>query len=225
METCRAPGLRKEFSIVPIPPSFGFYSILTNPVRGYEYCTKLLVQCGIAFVQLRMKDAPRKDVLEIARMMRAITRGTETRLIINDDPQIARESGADGVHLGQDDIPFGEARKIVGENAIIGLSTHSLQQMRDACALRPAYVGVGPVFATPTKKNPDPVIGLDGMRQMIAQATVPAVAIGGITLENLAAVLQAGAINFCMVREVAQSQDPEKVLKEVVKRLAAISAA
>lgn len=196
---------------------FGFYAILTDPVRGYEYCTRLCVDYEVAFVQLRMKDAPAKAVEGTARLMAAITAGTKTRLIVNDDPAIARRTGADGVHIGQGDMPYSQAREIVGKAAIIGVSTHSVEQMKKACVLRPDYVGVGPVYATPTKKNPDPVIGLDGMKAMLAAATVPAVAIGGITLENLPLVLEAGARNFCMVRPITQAGEPEKVLKEILK--------
>jgi thiamine-phosphate pyrophosphorylase len=200
-----------------IPLEFGFYAILTDPVQGYEYCTKLLVDYEIAFVQLRMKDKPEDLILETARAMREITQGTKTRLIINDNPNIVKTIRADGVHVGQNDMPYNEARTIAGEKAIVGMSTHSVRQMRDACRLKPDYVGVGPVYATPTKKNPDPVIGIEGMKEMLAQATVPAVAIGGITLENLPLVLEAGAKNFCMVRPITTSKEPEKVLKEILK--------
>jgi thiamine-phosphate pyrophosphorylase len=177
----------------------------------------LVVDYEIAFVQLRMKEAPEAEILKIAEKMREITSGTKTRLIINDNPNIAKAVGADGVHVGQNDMPYNEAKNIVGEEAIVGMSTHSVQQMRDACRLKPDYVGVGPVYATPTKKNPDPVIGLDGMKEMLTQATVPAVAIGGITLENLPQVLSAGAKNFCMVRPITTAQEPEQVLREILK--------
>jgi len=197
--------------------SFGFYAILTDPVRGYEYCTRLCVDYEIAFVQLRMKDAPAKLVEDTARLMTAITGGTKTKLIVNDHPAIARSTGADGVHIGQSDMPYNQARAIVGEAAIIGMSTHSVEQMKKAGALQPDYVGVGPVYATPTKKNPDPVIGLDGMKDMLAASTVPAVAIGGITLDNLPLVLAAGAQNFCMVRPIVQASEPEKVLQQILK--------
>lgn len=200
-----------------IPSSFGFYAILTAPVRGYEYCAKLFVDYEIAFIQLRMKDKPEDLILETARAMREITQGTKTRLIINDNPAIAKAVGADGAHIGQNDMPYNEARNIVGKEAIVGMSTHSVQQMQDASRLKPDYVGVGPVYATPTKKNPDAVIGIDGMKEMLAQATVPAVAIGGITLENLPLVLEAGAKNFCMVRPITAANEPERVLKEILK--------
>jgi thiamine-phosphate pyrophosphorylase len=207
-------SLKKDMKI---PSEFGFYGILTDPVRGYEYCTKLFVDYEIAFVQLRMKDVPDELVITTAEKMREITSGTKTRLIINDNPSIAKTIGADGVHVGQNDMPYSEARNIVGEEAIIGMSTHSVQQMRDTCRLKPDYVGVGPVYATPTKKKPDPVIGIDGMKEMLAQANVPAVTIGGITLGNLPLALEAGAKNFCMVRPITMAQDPESVLKEILK--------
>jgi thiamine-phosphate pyrophosphorylase len=200
-----------------VPFSFGFYAILTDPVRGYDYCTRLLVDHEIAFVQLRMKDVPPEHVIETAEQMRKITLGTKTRLIINDHPDIAARVAADGVHIGQKDASYHEARKIVGNEAIVGVSTHSVNQMKKTCALKPDYVGIGPVYPTPTKKDHDPAIGLEGMKTMLANATVPSVAIGGISLEILPQVLAAGAQNFCMVRPITQANDPEKVLKQILK--------
>jgi thiamine-phosphate pyrophosphorylase len=200
-----------------IPSRFGFYAILTDPVKGYEYVTKLLVDYGVSFVQLRMKEKSRDEILSTANLMRKLTLGTDTRFIVNDYPDIARECGADGVHIGQDDINFSEAREILGKEAIIGISTHSPTQTLAACELKPDYIGVGPVFPTPTKKNPDPVIGIDGMKRMFSVSDVPAVAIGGIDLKNLHTILEAGAENFCMVRQLTKSEDPEKVLKEALR--------
>jgi len=202
---------------VKIPPIFGFYGILTGPLRGYEYLTEVLVAHEISFAQLRIKDAPSATIASIAWNMRRLTEGTKTKLIINDDPDLAARIRADGVHLGQNDMPYRDARKIVGKKAIIGVSTHSVKQVLQSCALCPDYIGVGPVFPTPTKKVPDPVIGIETMRSMLSAATVPAVAIGGITLKNLPDVLAAGARNFCMVRPLNQSRDPEKVLREILK--------
>jgi thiamine-phosphate pyrophosphorylase len=114
-------------------------------------------------------------------------------------------------------MSYRDARKIIGEKAIVGISTHSVMQVEQACALFPDYIGIGPVFPTPTKKVPDPVIGIETLRAMLKASTVPAVAIGGIILENLPDVLRAGARNFCMVRPLNQSHKPEKVLKEILK--------
>lgn len=200
-----------------LPSEIGFYAILTDPFRGYSYLTELLVEYRIPIVQLRMKDASLETIESTARTMVDLTRGSSTRLVINDYPELTKNVDADGVHLGQSDMPFKEARGIVGANAVIGISTHSPEQTIGACSLAPDYIGVGPVFPTPTKKNADPVIGISTMKEMISLSTVPAVAIGGISLDTLPKVLEAGARNFCMVRPLNQSQDPEKVLKEILK--------
>jgi thiamine-phosphate pyrophosphorylase len=196
---------------------FGFYSVLTDPLKGYDYMTSLLVDNGVRFVQLRMKDVPDEVIIDTALRMRKITDGTDTLLIINDNPRIAVEVGADGVHIGQNDMPYEQAREIVGNDMIIGISTHSTQQATDACLKQPDYIGAGPVFPTPTKKIPDPAIGIDGMKEILKISTVPAVCIGGIDLKNLPQVLDAGAKNFCMVRQFTRSENPGQVLKEILR--------
>jgi thiamine-phosphate pyrophosphorylase len=199
------------------PPRFGFYSVLTDPLKGYDYMTSLLVDSGVRFVQLRMKDVSNDVITDTALRMRKITAGTDTLLIINDNPRVAVEVGADGVHIGQNDMPYEQAREIVGDDMIIGISTHSTQQAADACLKQPDYIGAGPVFPTPTKKIPDPAIGINGMKEILKISTVPVVCIGGIDLGNLAQVLEAGAENFCMVRQFTQSENPEQVLKEILR--------
>jgi len=199
------------------PPRFGFYSVLTDPLKGYDYMTSLLVDNGVRFVQLRMKDVPDEVIIDTALRMRKITDGTDTLLIINDNPRIAVKVGADGVHIGQNDMPYKQARSIVGNDMIIGISTHSTQQATDACLKQPDYIGAGPVFPTPTKKIPDPAIGIDGMKEILKVSTVPTVCIGGIDLKNLPQVLDAGAENFCMVRQFTQSENPGLVLKEILR--------
>jgi len=203
------------------PQRFGFYSVLTDPVKGYDYLTSLLVDNGVAFVQLRMKDVPRDAVVDTALRMRKITDGSDTRFIINDDPHIAVEVGADGVHVGQSDMSYQQVRSIVGDDMIVGISTHNPQQTKDACLQQPDYIGIGPVWATPTKKIADPAIGIDGMKEMLAVSTIPAVCIGGIDLTNLPQVLEAGAKNFCMVRQLTQSENPEQILKDIIQTITA----
>jgi thiamine-phosphate pyrophosphorylase len=200
-----------------VPEQFGFYGIISNPLRGHEYLAEILVQHGIFFIQLRMKGEPTDNIRRTAEKIRKITAGSKSLFIINDFPDIAREIDADGVHLGQDDMPYDKARAIVGNGKIVGLSTHNAGQTKEACKNKPSYIGIGPVFKTPTKKIPDPVIGLKGMREMLLAATVPAVAIGGINQENLKKVLDAGPKNFCSVRPLNESRDPEKVLKQLLK--------
>jgi thiamine-phosphate pyrophosphorylase len=201
--------------VARVTARFGFYAILTSPERGYEYVAELCVEREIAFLQLRMKDAPEDSVVRTARRLRDITRGSRTRLIINDLPHVAAEVGADGVHIGQNDMPHDQARTIVGPDAIVGISTHSPEQTRAACRLGPDYIGIGPVFPTPTKKVPDPAIGIDGMREMLSLATVPAVVLGSITPQNLPEILAAGAGNFAMVRPLNRTPDPAQVLNTI----------
>lgn len=200
-----------------ITERFGFYAILTDPLKGYVETTKMLVDNGIQFVQLRMKNCSELEICRIAYALCELTEGTSTNLIINDFPRIARTCGADGVHIGQTDMPYDEVREFLGYSKIIGISTHSPQQTSSAVALSPDYIGIGPVYPTPTKVIADPVIGIDGMKEMLSLATLPAVAIGGIDLTNLREVLEAGAVNFSMVRQFTQSENPEKTLNEIKK--------
>lgn len=199
---------------------FGFYLVMTNPVVGYEACCEAAVKAGVRMVQLRMKDAPRDEVLDMTKRLLEITRGSETKLIVNDDPSVAAEAGADGVHVGQDDMPVEVVRARYPEISIVGLSTHNLDQALKSLEQGPDYIGVGPVFATPTKKIPDPVLGTDTAAKMIAAVPYPAVAIGGIDADNLIDVIRAGARNWSVVRAVCGSEDPYAA----ILRLQAIAA-
>jgi thiamine-phosphate pyrophosphorylase len=187
---------------------FGFYLVMTNPVVGYAKCAEAAVKAGIKIVQLRMKHVSREEILREAREVRRVTAGSGTAFIVNDDPAIAAEAGADGVHVGQDDLSPKEVRLQYPELKIVGLSTHNLNQVIAANEEPVDYIGVGPVYATPTKDIPDPTLGLVTMGEMISAAAHPAVAIGGIDLSRLPGVLAAGAKNFAVVRAVCQSHDP-----------------
>jgi len=200
---------------------FGLYLVMTDPLVGYEECARAAVDCRIRMLQLRMKRASDSDFLDMAKKIRAITLNTETLFIVNDRLNIAQEVDADGVHLGQDDMPVEEARarwNVPGK--IFGLSTHNLGQACAAVLQNPDYIGVGPVFATPTKDIPDPIVGLDGLQEILQAVSLSAVAIGGITPDNLPDVLAHGAKNFAVVRAVTQSPDPRKA----IRRLRAVTA-
>ena len=196
---------------------FGFYLVITNPVVGYARCAEAAVRAGVRIVQLRMKHAAREDILREAREMRRVTQGTETLFIVNDDPALAAEAEADGVHVGQDDMPPAEVRAKFPQLKVVGLSTHNLDQVRASWDQPIDYIGVGPVYATPTKDIPDPTLGPEMAGRMIAAARVPAVAIGGINAETLPAVLAAGARNFAVVRAVCQSPDPYSAIRKLVE--------
>jgi thiamine-phosphate pyrophosphorylase len=196
--------------------AFGLYLVMTDPVAGYEACAAAAVRCGVRHLQLRMKGAPRNAVLETALRVREISLGSDTLFIVNDDVTIARNVDADGVHLGQHDMPLDEARRLwPARGKRFGLSTHDEQQALLASRLSPAYIGVGPVFATPTKAVPDPVLGLERMASIIRSSPVAAVAIGGIDCGNLAVVLRRGARNFCVARAVNRRPDPETAIREL----------
>ena len=194
---------------------FGFYLVITNPVVGYAKCAEAAVRAGVKIIQLRMKHAARDEILREAREMRRVTAGTETLFIVNDDPSIAAEAAADGVHVGQDDLPPAEVRARYPSLKIVGLSTHNPAQVAASRAQPIDYIGVGPVYATPTKDIPDPTLGLETMRAMIGAAAHPAVAIGGIDATRLADVLAAGARNWAVVRAVCQSPDPYAAIRNL----------
>ena len=196
---------------------FGFYLVITNPVVGYARCAEAAVRAGVKIVQLRMKHAAREDILREAREMRRVTRGTDTLFIVNDDPALAAEAEADGVHVGQDDMPPAEVRAKFPQLKVVGLSTHNLDQVRASWDQPIDYIGVGPVYATPTKDIPDPTLGPEMAGRMIAAARVPAVAIGGINAETLPPVLVAGARNFAVVRAVCQSPDPYSAICKLLE--------
>ena len=194
---------------------FGLYLVMTNPVVGYERCCEAAVRAGVRMVQLRMKHASRADVISVAKACRAITAGTETRFIVNDDPSVAAEVGADGVHVGQDDMPVSEVRRLYPTLGIVGLSTHSPEQARNAIAQRPDYIGCGPVWATPTKDIPDPTLGVETAVAMAKAVPFPAVCIGGIDSGRLPELIRAGAVNYAVVRAVCASDDPYAAIRRL----------
>lgn len=196
--------------------AFGLYLVLTDPVAGYERCAEAAVAEGVRYLQLRMKDAPREDVLRTGRRLREITLGSATRLVLNDDPAAAAAIGADGVHLGQSDPPLAEARRLLPEGRIFGLSTHDEDQAARAEALAPDYIGVGPIYPTPTKRIPDAVLGLERAVRIARRAKVPAVGIGGIDAARLPGVLAAGIENFAVVRHVCGSAAPRAAIAELL---------
>jgi len=148
-------------------------------------------------------------VLAIARMARRACDAHGAALVVNDRIDLALAAGADGVHLGQTDLPIAAARAIAGDQLAIGVSTHDVAQVERAVAAGADYLGFGPLFATTTKANPDPVQGLAGLRAAVAAARgVPIVAIGGITAEHAPSIYAAGAAAICAIAAVNGASDP-----------------
>lgn len=198
--------------------NFGIYSIITKPELPYTTIAEKCVENHVTMMQLREKHLPDRQLLKIARDLRAVTKGTATHLIINDRPDIASLCDADYLHLGQDDIRMEDARKIVGSMKI-GLSTHSIEQAREALAQNPDYIGFGPIFSTNAKANPDPPVGPDLLREVLGFAHVPVVAIGGLFPENIDQVISAGARNIAMVRHFMQSFGFDDRIQNIRKKL------
>ncbi|WP_338045208.1 thiamine phosphate synthase [Paenibacillus humicola] len=161
---------------------------------------------GADVVQLRSKDAPKRELLAQAYALRELTRRYGVPLIVNDHIDIALAVEADGVHLGQEDLPLAEARSILGPGKIIGISTHSIGQALEAQAAGADYIGVGPVYPTGTKPGRKAVT-TSYVKEAAGQVAIPFVAIGGITLDNVDDVLEAGARRICAVSAVVGSED------------------
>jgi thiamine-phosphate pyrophosphorylase len=160
-----------------------------------------LLEAGVRMLQYRHKDTFTDERLLEARSISAMCQEAECRFVVNDRADIAYLAGA-GVHLGQTDLLPEDARRIVGSTALIGFSTHNENQLRQADGIPADYLAVGPIFATQSKTNPDPVIGLDGLRALRALTAKPLVAIGGIRLETARDVLAAGADTIAVISDI-----------------------
>jgi thiamine-phosphate pyrophosphorylase len=167
---------------------------------------------GVDVFQLREKALPDRELLECARAVRRWTREVGALFVVNDRPDIARLSEADGVHLGQDDLTPKDARRIVGPDALIGISTHSVEQLRSAVLDGADYVGIGPTFHSKTKSF-DHFPGLEFVRSASAETGLPAFALGGIGPENIAAVVAAGARRVAVGAAICAADDPERAAR------------
>jgi thiamine-phosphate pyrophosphorylase len=180
--------------------------------RQPEGFLRAVLAAGVDMLQLRDKEASDDELLAAGRSFRRCCDATGALMIVNDRPDLAVATGADGVHVGQDDVPVASARRIVGPERIVGLSTHSHDQL--AAAQGVDYVAVGPVHATPTKPGRPPV-GLDLVREAAARSRVPFFAIGGIDTTNVEAVVAAGARRIVVVRAIVEAHDPPGAVRSL----------
>jgi thiamine-phosphate pyrophosphorylase len=177
---------------------------------------------GATLVQLRDKLASPRELYEAARAAVQVAHTLGVRLIINDRLDIALAVDADGVHLGQDDLSPERARALLGPQRFLGYSTHNLEQAVEADSTLVDYIAVGPVFQTTTKANPDPVVGLELIRELKPFLTHPLVAIGGITLETAPAVIAAGADSIAVIADLYATGDITAQARKYLERLEAI---
>ncbi|MGE5281769.1 MAG: thiamine phosphate synthase [Chloroflexota bacterium] len=169
---------------------------------------------GVDIVQLREKELPRREIELAAQTFRRLCDVHSALFIVNDDPDLARSCDADGVHVGQDDMPAAEARAALGPDAIVGLSTHSEEQIAAAAGQPVDYISVGPIWETPTKEG-RPAVGLGLIRHAAGNAPHPFFAIGGIDAANAPQVVDAGARRICVVRAVRDAADPAAAAEEL----------
>ena len=202
------------------------YPITDRRLSGLSHAEQVarLSEGGAGLVQLREKHLSPREYFREAEEAVRVARLCGVRLIINDRVDIALALGADGVHLGQDDLNPVAARRLLGADAIIGFSTHSVEQAREAAHLPVNYIAIGPIYPTSTKENPEPVIGLDALRR-VRQVTTPLqlVAIGGINLANARETLAAGADTLAVIGHLLVPPDPSQIARRTRQFLAELS--
>lgn len=191
-------------------------ALLTVPAQR---CAQELAEAGVSLLQYRNKVASARDLLKTSRDLAARLVPLGVSFVVNDRPDVAVLAGATGVHVGQDDLAAGQARSVVGSGMWVGVSTHNLQQFHQATATSADYLAVGPVFATSSKANPDPVIGTDFIRRVRPLTDKPIVAIGGITLENAASLIDAGADSVAVISDILRAPNPAQRARQYLELL------
>ena len=208
-----------------LPGSPFVYPILDLSLLGGrtpEAAASALVAGGARLVQVRGKDASDADLLAAVRSALRVVRAGGGALIVNDRADVALIAGADGVHVGQDDLPPVECRRLLGARALIGWSTHDLAQLGQVARHPIDYVAFGPVFATASKRGADPVVGLERLRDARRATTLPLVAIGGITRARAAAVVAAGADGVAAIGDLMGDPDLARAVGEMRAAIGAL---
>ncbi len=198
------------------------YLVTDRPLslgRPLEEIVEGAVAGGVTMVQLREKDAPTGEFVALAKRLKAVLAPLGIPLIINDRVDVALAADADGVHIGQSDMPYEDARRLLGAEKIIGLSVENFEDLEQANALDVDYVGISPVYGTPTKSDTAEPFGLEGLRRAVAMSAHPTVAIGGMNTSTIAEVMQAGTDGVAVVSAICSAPSPRKAaeeLKEIV---------
>lgn len=185
-----------------------------------EFRAQQLIAGGSKILQLRAKNQSQEDILKWAKQLKPICNEARVLFIVNDFPEIAKEVNADGVHIGQEDGSLANVRKTVGNNMIVGRSTHSVEQAKTALAEGFDYIGFGPVYPTPTKKG-RPAIGLENITEVekLIGSQIPVFCIGGITPNNLTEVIHHGAKRVVIVSALLCAENPTATVQKVISTL------
>lgn len=200
-------------------PFYAMADTLNRPDLSFQGLTDHLCAGGVRLLQLRVKQQPTRDFVALATEVRRICRRSQCTLIINDRVDIALAVEADGVHLGQEDLPPAAARRIVGREKIIGVSTHTAEQALAAEQEGADYIGFGPLFGTTTKATGYTARGLEQLQEIRRRVRLPIVAIGGITAERAPAVLQAGADAVALISDIVLAPDIRSRVKTLLRQL------
>lgn len=201
---------------------FGLYLVTDRELclgRGLEEVVELAVRGGVSLVQLREKSCSTREYIEISRRLQKILKPQDIPLIINDRVDVALAAGADGVHLGQADMAYQDARRLLGRRAIIGISAETMDQAEDVETLDIDYLAVSPIFPTPTKTDTKAPWGIEGLRQLRQRSRHILIGIGGINPSNAAEVLEAGADGLAVVSAICSAPDPgnaSRRLREII---------
>jgi thiamine-phosphate pyrophosphorylase len=180
---------------------------------------KKLSDAGVRLFQYRNKRGSSRELLQACTGLANELAPRGATFFVNDRPDVAYLSGASGVHIGQHDLPVPEARTVLGPGKLVGVSTHNLEQFRAAAAMDADYLALGPIFATDSKANPDPVVGTDMIRKARQLTRKPIVAIGGITLERAKEVMEAGADSAAVISDILRAPDPAKRARQFLDLL------
>jgi thiamine-phosphate pyrophosphorylase len=191
-------------------------ALITSPERD---CALSLAEAGVRLLQYRNKSASARRYLESSRELAEALRPHGMSFLVNDRPDVALLAGASGVHVGQDDLDVEQARRVLGRDKLVGVSTHNLEQFERAAASSADYIAVGPVFGTSSKANPDPVVGVEFIRKTRALSDKPIVAIGGISVERAASVIEAGADSVAVISGILTAQDPAQRARQYMDTL------
>lgn len=202
--------------MITLPHVYAILDVAFFPDDDAFLAAQQLAAGGVTLLQYRNKSGNARQMLEQARQLK-YRLGESVKLIMNDRADLCLAAGFDGVHLGQGDLSPDGARKVIGENLWLGISTHNAEQVMKADKTTADYIAIGPVFSTASKANPDPVTGLEGVRQARALTRKPLVAIGGITRANCRSVIEAGADSVAVISDLIR--DPRKSAEEFLRIL------
>ena len=197
---------------------------ITHYTERYTYLdsVRIALEGGCRWIQLRMKEASPKDILPIAKEAMSLCRKYDATFIIDDFVELAKQIGADGVHLGKNDMPIAKARKILGKDFIIGGTANTFEDVQMLYKAGANYIGCGPFRFTTTKKNLSPILGLEGYQQIISlmkehKISLPLVAIGGITKKDIPSLMQTGISGIALSGSILRSENPIEEMKEIIQ--------